>query len=448
MGKQITTLLEGLGISGWDKLEPAIFCALKTGTPINLVGDKGTSKTEFCHRMGIALMGKDCRFQKYDTPDATLDQILGFMNLKKMEEGMVDFVKTGTSIWNKNVVLWDEINRVSPMFQGKLLEVVRSGKIHGLETEVKFQFATCNPPRAAANSVGHEVYFLGDAMASRFFYVHVPKTTPELYDAAMRFGNVRKAFDTNDSKAIAECCKDIATFWLEFSHEKPNSEELDLAQKIVRGILKETTSKGIFDMRAAIRCTQMLAELICLNRLHPLGQDLPSYVQSIVQGNIVEFNGVIRHDRSGEAEGIMNTLRINAQALFKNLLSPGTISVLTTAYTLTQRGNFDEMHLQPLISELRKQPTRVVFEQAISGFVKKLTPNDKFRDTNFRAGHKNAIATFLKLADSFEIKTLTLSLFGAPPTVFNVDLNNATAIDTAKELHDNWYAACGLGSAK
>ena len=55
------------------------------------------------------------------------------------------------------------------MFQGKLLEVVIAGTIHGIIASVDYQFADCNP-RATKKSVGHDTCYMQDALGARFFF--------------------------------------------------------------------------------------------------------------------------------------------------------------------------------------------------------------------------------------------------------------------------------------
>ena len=439
------TYLETLGIAGWSALEAPILCALKTGTPVNLIGNKGTSKTEFAHRMSLALLGKNSRFQKYDTPDATLDQIIGFMDLKKMEEGEVGFIKTGTSIWNKTSVLWDEMNRASPMFQGKLLEVVRTGTIHGKETDVLLQFGACNPPRATKTSVGHDVYFLGEAFASRFFHQHVPDISVALYDAALRLDPIRQAFDKNDQKRIAEVCAPLAKLWIDFKAAKPTEEDQASASKIVRGVLGETTKLGYFDMRSALRTTDMIAELLVLHRIDALDGTLIEALQSIVIGNIAELNGIIRNDRSGDLELIKATVLGAAQSIIKGTKSDASLNLTSLAFRMLRQGTFDEISINSLLTTIKTTtPSLVVYTSALGSLVKKVDRIDKFRSPTYREGHKRVLASILAQAQIAGYKSFNIELFPGATNIV-IDTNSKTANECANDMHKHWYVQCGLG---
>lgn len=456
MAAKLGEFLQQIGISGWNHLEPVILAALKTRTPINLIGDKGTSKTEFCYRISRALQGKKCNFQKYDTPDVTLDQILGLPDLKKMESGEVGFVKTGTAIWNKTAVLWDELNRVNPMWQGKLLEVTRTGKVHGLDTAVEFQFGTCNPPRALSNSVGHDTYYLGDAMASRFFHVHVPKTSVALFDAAMSLAPVREAFDTDNTEAIGKHCHDLFSFWIEYAREKPSAHEMTLAQQMVRLTLAETTKQSFnfFDMRAAIRSVSMLAELFCLNRIsnNQLGQNIFPAIQLVICGNIAELNGIIRNDMTKERPALEQKIAMDAQSCLKSTMTQVTLNLTSTPFTLLRSRKLDNASLEPLRKQVASDLTQDNIETVLSSFVKKVQVGPEFQSVAFRASHKFALELFLSMAKSAGFTSLNIKGFPDDKTkqtpVTAVDLVTMGTKDAAETIHKQWYMACGLGTPK
>lgn len=439
--------LENIGISGWSALEPSIFVALKTKTPLMLIGEKGTSKTEFCRRIALAIRGRKARFQKYDTPDVSLDQVLGFMNIAGMSEGRVDFVRTGTSIWDKTDVTWDEINRVGPMMQGKLLEIVRTGKVHGLDTDVVMQYGTCNPPRATKTSTGgHSVHFLEDALASRFFHVHVPKTSVALYNDAMseKMVSIRNAFTADDQSAIAGFCKPIQEFWLDFSVAKYTDDEFKIAKAIVADVLVHTEKQDYFDIRAAVRTTNMLAEALCLIRITRYQNVIPA-LQQIVIGNIPELNGILRNDKSGDTKTIESRIAIKAQSCVKTTSS---VVFKSTPFKLLSQGKFAEPDIESLLQELASNLTKDNVGDVVSGFLKKIgSADDKYRSADFRRNHKQVLQKFLDVGKRAGFTTIKVTMF---PQARNkeqmVDIGEGVDIkDLATRLHDDWYIDCGLG---
>lgn len=445
----IGNLFEQIGIAGWGALEAPILCALKTKTPVNLIGDKGTSKTELTHRLARALLGNKCIFQKYDTPDVSLDQILGFLNIKKMEEGEVSFVRTGTSIWNKTAVTWDEISRVGPMLQGKLLEVIRTGEIHGLKTDIQFQFATVNPPRRTKTSAGHDTQFLGDALASRFFHVHVPSTSLEIFDKALNLSDVREAYDNNDMDAIGKHSKDIALLWLDFVRKQPTDEEKNLAAKVVRNILADTLKRsvGYLDTRAALRTVKMLSELFCLVRVHePTRANLVDHIQNIVIGNIAELNGIVRNDHSGDVDAVKATVMQCAKSLLTHTKTTTQTGLISRPYTMVQSGTFDELAISSLVNDLRAELGRSnnqkTFISTLSSFFVNLKPENKYRQVAFRSGHKLAVSRILEVGKDYGYSSYELSVMKER---VDVDLESTGVSEASQLLHNKWYELCGLG---
>lgn len=454
----IGNLFENIGIAGWGSLEAPILCALKAKIPVNLIGDKGTSKTELTHRLSRALLGNKCRFQKYDTPDVSLDQILGFLNIKKMEEGEVSFVRTGTSIWDKTAVTWDEISRVGPMLQGKLLEVIRTGEIHGLKTDVKIQFATVNPPRRTRTSAGHDTQFLGDALASRFFHVHVPSTSLAIFDKALQLSDIREDYNTDNFAAIGRHSKNLATLWIDFSAAKPTEDEKNTASKIVRAILASVigSKSGYFDTRAALRTVTMLSELFCLVRIHePTRTDLIEHIQNIVIGNIAELNGIVRNDHSGDVDSVRATVMQTSKSLITHTKTASQTNIISKPFLMVQQGTFDELTMSSYVVELKSELGRSNninnFVGALSSFVTKMRADNKYRSTAFRASHKMAISKILDVGVEYGHMTYDIKIL---KEIFHIDLNPANSItgsapssaEMARLIHNKWYELCDLGN--
>lgn len=431
------SLFAGIGVSGWGALEPRILCALKTRTPVNLVGDRGTSKTEFCARIARALLGKKCNFQKYDTPDLSLDDVLGFRNLKDMEAGKMSYIATGTAIWNKNVVLWDEPNRASPLFQSKLLEVIRTGTIHGMPTAVQFQFGACNPPRKTKGSVGHDVHFMPDALAARFFHVEVPRVSAMLYDLAMEGSDVRNAFDKNIDLEIGEACEPFALLWNEFNGTKPTKEERHNAQRVVRYVMQnldnDSSVDNFFDIRAAIRATNMIAEYFLLCRIAHVPNDMASDVVAIVCGNIAELSKLTRTDLSQYSNNIavsvtaaLSTISTNSNAPNKNMQP-----IVSHAFSLLRENKLDALQVSELVNRIGTIGTREAdLADAYAGLLKKVGDNNKYRSPAFRRAHEAALGALCAVGPF-----LGNNFIPAP---------SPGAVWKAEALHKVWYTKCGL----
>lgn len=162
-------ILNKLGILGWDHIEPIVLAALVTKEPIMFVGDHGANKTEGSYTLSQASLGDEVRFQTYDCPTIQTDDLLGYPNPEALKEGRpMEFVPTGISVWDKQAILLDELNKASHFVQAKLLELVRTRRVMGLPTQIRQVFAAINPPEK------YSAVYMDLALASRFVIVKVP----------------------------------------------------------------------------------------------------------------------------------------------------------------------------------------------------------------------------------------------------------------------------------
>src|SRR5262249_58780250 len=65
----------GLGIAGWDHLEPVILAALATETPLLLIGPHGSAKTLVLSRLSEAL---GLAHRHYNASLLNFDDLVGF----------------------------------------------------------------------------------------------------------------------------------------------------------------------------------------------------------------------------------------------------------------------------------------------------------------------------------------------------------------------------------
>jgi len=154
------SVFERLHVYGMEGIEDLVIAGLVTGDPVLLVGLHGTAKTYLCSRLANAL---GLRFWSYDASKAMFEDIIGFPNPFKLKKGIIDYVSTPVSIWDKEFILIDEISRANPQMQNKWLELIRSRVIMGLKAEnLKYIFAAMNPPGYPGARV------LDPALAGRF----------------------------------------------------------------------------------------------------------------------------------------------------------------------------------------------------------------------------------------------------------------------------------------
>lgn len=114
-------ILEQLGIYGWKAGdENLLLASLLTGDPLLLIGNHGCAKTHAATKIAQA-MGR--KFLVYDASKATFEDVLGYPNVEKLKAGQVEYVSSPVTIWDKELVLIDELNRAVPELQSKWLEI-------------------------------------------------------------------------------------------------------------------------------------------------------------------------------------------------------------------------------------------------------------------------------------------------------------------------------------
>ena len=153
-------ILQQLGIYGWpEQDENLLLASLLTGDPLIMVGNHGCAKTHVAEKMALA-MGK--KFLGYDASKCMFEDVLGFPNIHKLQQGEVVYVESRVTVWDKEMILIDELNRAVPELQSKWLELIRSRKIMGFPTSVKWVWAAMNPMSYSATNA------LDAALVGRF----------------------------------------------------------------------------------------------------------------------------------------------------------------------------------------------------------------------------------------------------------------------------------------
>ncbi len=152
--------LEQLGIYGWsERDEHLLLASLLTGDPLLLIGNHGCAKTHLGNKMAQAL-GK--RYLVYDASKAMFEDVLGYPNTARLQEGVVEYVPSPVTIWDKEIIIIDELNRAVPELQSKWLEIIRSRCIMGFPTQVKWVWAAMNPTSYSGTNA------LDEALVGRF----------------------------------------------------------------------------------------------------------------------------------------------------------------------------------------------------------------------------------------------------------------------------------------
>jgi MoxR-like ATPase len=167
-------VLRGLGVYGYDVVEPIVIAALVTGKPLLLIGKAGTGKTFLLNSISEAL-GLDHRH--YNASLIAFDDLVGFPYPEE-DGGSIRYIETPATVWQAESVLIDEISRCKPEHQNRLFSLVHERRIQGLKLEhLKYCWSAMNPC-AADQGVGD--YYdgsvpLDQALADRFaFIIQVP----------------------------------------------------------------------------------------------------------------------------------------------------------------------------------------------------------------------------------------------------------------------------------
>ncbi len=135
MSQQFNSILEQLQVYGYRPISKQILSSLITGDPILFVGNHGIGKTLLAEKiaksLGCLTQGDFKEFQAYDASKSLFEDVVGFPDPKKMQQGEVDYLNSPITIWNKRFILIDEISRANPTMQNKWLEVIRSRRVMG-----------------------------------------------------------------------------------------------------------------------------------------------------------------------------------------------------------------------------------------------------------------------------------------------------------------------------
>lgn len=153
----MANIFEKLGIFGVStEQENGLLATMLTGDPCLLIGKPGTAKTGLVMVLGAAMRMSTMRkypknqdkwinYHAYDSSKINFEDLIGFPNVKALQEGKIDFTKSPMTIWDKDLVSFDEFNRQLPERQNNIFEVVRSRTIMGMPTAVKWVINCMNP---------------------------------------------------------------------------------------------------------------------------------------------------------------------------------------------------------------------------------------------------------------------------------------------------------------
>ncbi len=232
-------VLEKLGIYGWKtETENLLLASLLTGDPVLLVGRHGCAKTHVACKLAEAL---DKNFVAYDASKTLFDDVLGYPDIEKMKQGRIEYLPSKVTVWDKEMVLIDELNRALPEMQAKYLELIRSRKIMGFPTRVRWVMAAMNPVSYSGTQQ------LDEALIGRFATFVYPPDVLEMEERDRI--RVTSQVNGDDCPAIAE--------WMNTQGESGPSlktvteDETRQAGELIEGVLK-TAAKHFCNLRDAM----------------------------------------------------------------------------------------------------------------------------------------------------------------------------------------------------
>ncbi len=142
MSKTSGFKLPGIGVYGFDKVEPVIIAALVTQDPLLLIGETGTGKTFLLNSLSEAL---GLEHRHYNASLISFDDLVGFP-FPDETSGGVRFLETPATVWGAESVLIDEISRCKPEHQNRLFSLIHERRLQGISlTKLKYRWAAMNP---------------------------------------------------------------------------------------------------------------------------------------------------------------------------------------------------------------------------------------------------------------------------------------------------------------
>ena len=159
---QQNTILEDLGIYGWNKEEPAILAAIASKTPILLVGAHGTAKSLLLERLAQAL---NLQYRHYNASILNFDDLVGF---PVPEDGKITYLRTPLDAWDAQAIFVDEISRCRVDMQNRLFPLIHEKKLQGKKLHaLDYCWSAMNPP--SSDYIGAQS--LDPAFADRFHWI-------------------------------------------------------------------------------------------------------------------------------------------------------------------------------------------------------------------------------------------------------------------------------------
>lgn len=212
---------------GWDHLEPVLLGCLARGMNILLLGKHGCGKSSISRFFADAFSAEtQAKFIRYAMDKENLISMVGIPNVEDLKRGRITYATHERSIFNADVVLFDEITRAPKDSQNMVLEALEEKTIFGMPLKYKFAIATANDESYKAT------FKLDPALMDRFVVIIPVPTTGAKADRSaftgaeelshlIRLNMFSREEDIgNANKELIETIKKIRTTYKELSKNK------------------------------------------------------------------------------------------------------------------------------------------------------------------------------------------------------------------------------------
>lgn len=195
--------LKSINIYGYEAIEELLGAALLTGEPLCLIGEKGTAKTYMCRRIAESI---GVKFGEYNSSTINFQDLSGFPMPEKDEDGTwkkhMEYIETPATIWEKEFILLDELNRALIDRQNDLLTLLRSRVVQGKKVKgLKWVWAAVNPLSYSGTQP------MTEALADRFsLLARIPSFAQLAKEAQM---NIISNVTSSDLPAISFWGEDV-----------------------------------------------------------------------------------------------------------------------------------------------------------------------------------------------------------------------------------------------
>jgi len=326
-------MLSTIGIYGWETIEPVILAAMASKHAVLLVGTHGAAKTDGAFALIKAVAGPQANVQKYDVPNLQAEELLGYPNPADLIAGQpMSYIPTPISIWGKQGILLDELNRAHFMTQSKVVELIRERSIMGMPTEVEYVFAAVNPPAS------YGALYMELALASRFVTVEVPDLTHFPETTLVEILNSEIKSDTGSLQGIMETVREAT-----ISPEDKHSLQRFVAQ-IAKLLQKELTTTDT-DPGYCVRSMRMLYDLLeSSEKLQALSPEYAAMMEAdtildLVMSTVPEVWGVTqrivdKNNLSAKVKVLINDFKLGSAVTSSSDIEDFLALDLTTEDTL------------------------------------------------------------------------------------------------------------------